>query len=727
MSLDVNLIKKPYEVSFSNNPISFVFALSPYGSTERSQDIRLSVRIQIEDLFLSDIWSEVYTQTYSPNNDGIIEVETSSIIHPYLEYYTPRPTLAIPIYASNQRKRYRILYLLQKDGLPVGTTVTTPEFYAIKGGISNVIPRQVQFFEEHFVTNKKPLFYSVPGEKTSMDELRFMYWIYPIDDATTQTVKFKAYLDDNTTVEKTFGPIASQGKWAIYCCPAGFNQIGLDALVPDGKLAVKYSFEVYTNTNPIVSPVFLKIDHRNFYETYQILYRCSLGSLETIRLRGKIDFEPDYERQQAVKTQPPSSFTNLNLQPSNITAAVEEQSKYKGDTGFLPKAQIEKLRDLLLSNQVMQYTNGVFLPVIINSKTVKFFSSRDTLFSVQLDWAKAFTEENYTPENILGQAPVCPAVEVLVVKQRNKNQLQIIYSIPSPYDRIEFEINNTLTVETFRITGNHGSITKSFTNPVVDNPVDIVIRARVICDETSDPINAGPYSAFNLAVNKNSLPIANDDTFTIAIGYNTAIELPGTVLTNDYDPDGDSIECVADAGATTQGGAYSINAAGKVTYTPPSSIFVGVDTFPYEIREVGGVTTVSATVRITVGNASIGVFVKKVLKNINSTRSDSGAIVNETTGEIWAEFFAEPSLTQRLDVTPLNLDVNYTLRETVMDHNDGPPGTVTTQNLSFTPVGDRHKLFEGTIYSSYQDAAWPYADVRSMQFTLEDGTGYTIL
>ncbi|MEZ4778799.1 MAG: Ig-like domain-containing protein [Flavobacteriaceae bacterium] len=95
----------------------------------------------------------------------------------------------------------------------------------------------------------------------------------------------------------------------------------------------------------------------------------------------------------------------------------------------------------------------------------------------------------------------------------------------------------------------------------------------------------------------NNSTIANDDTAQTLVD----LPVPGNVLVNDFDPQGDS-QVVTNVGTfpTTQGGSITINADGSFIYTPPAG-FVGDDTFEYFIADNGSpVATDSATLTITV-------------------------------------------------------------------------------------------------------------------------------
>ena len=93
---------------------------------------------------------------------------------------------------------------------------------------------------------------------------------------------------------------------------------------------------------------------------------------------------------------------------------------------------------------------------------------------------------------------------------------------------------------------------------------------------------------------------ATDDEFSTE--YDT--EVSGNVLSNDIDPDGDTLVATEMTDVrTSDGGTVSLFADGSFNYTPADG-FSGIDTFVYESSDgEGNVTT--ATVKITVGDPAM--------------------------------------------------------------------------------------------------------------------------
>ncbi len=96
----------------------------------------------------------------------------------------------------------------------------------------------------------------------------------------------------------------------------------------------------------------------------------------------------------------------------------------------------------------------------------------------------------------------------------------------------------------------------------------------------------------------NSPPIAGDDSTSTS--QNNPVTFP--FLSNDTDPDGDTVLIDSFDSNSTNGGSVSLNNDGTFTYTPPTD-FIGTDTFTYTVNDGNGGTD-SATVTISVTAAT---------------------------------------------------------------------------------------------------------------------------
>lgn len=496
-------------------------------------------------------------------------------------------------------------------------------------------------------------------------------------------------------------------------------------------MAVSYQIRVYADQSAteIVAWQTYTLEYRNFYQPQILVFRTSLGSLESITLRGQIDFEADYERQNIQLTTPPDYLKDMILKAQANDVNNFETPKYKGDTGFLSKEATDRLRDFFISVQKFEFLPSqdggpdMLVPITLEMKNTKLFTNKENLITTVIEWKRGYANEFYTPKNAV--PPVkqyCPAVENLQAFQINKNTLQIIWSVEIPYEKLEITITTSQGDETFVLTGNSGSITRPFNNPFLITGEDEVIHliGKTICDENSNPPDKGPAYTIGIHVTGNSEPVPIPDHYNLNVGFNTAQLLTPSPLANDYDPDGDPFEAVPVAtGTTDAGGTFSLEADGTLYYLPPSSVFVGDDHFEYEIFETPSGDPVPGDIYVHIGGILGNIYGKVVQRNMQSSGS---GYENTTYGEVWLDFFSDPSGSVPVDVTSLNITFNVN-QHFAATHLDGTTEAEDTP-MPVIGVGTKIKIWEGILAYSLYDSAYDWPEQYSYTHTLQPGTGY---
>lgn len=713
--MNVAIIKKPFNVAFSQSEMFFGFAITPYGYYEQQQNITLNISIEIEESFQSNAFIEIKQESFYPDNSGKILVDISSIIDPYLEYFTPRLDLPRITNAKGQYKRYRVGYQLQKNGITLAAKSYSTPTIAIKGGLSNDVFNKLDFFNNFIDASKNALSF-FPNYKVSIDEKRFITALYSKSDADAIKIKYIVYFDDNTTQIKTTLLEKTYSQWEIFVFPTGFNQCNLSSVIPSGmgiENVVKYKAIVYkpNNGNAVYLEKEYYVEHRNFYNTYQLFFRSSIGGFETIMLRGQVDFKADYDKQYAKKTNTPESYSNLLLKHQIKTNNVDETASFKGNSGFISKLNLDIIRDIFIIQEVYELVEDRYLPINISTKSVNFYTNQDSLFNVQLDWSRAYLNQKFTPSGLIQYSNTCPNVESLVAVQKGSDKIQITYSLPIPYDLVEIYVDPGVQItESKIVSGNTGSLIFYVDPYLITLPTNYTVKARVVCNELSDPMDVGAESSAVVNMVEHPLPIANDDVYYIEKGFNSAVSLIGSVLANDYDPDDDDIEVVAvTAGSTNASGTYDIDADGIIAYTPPSSNFQGQDYFDYDIRKVGSLTTVTARCYINVGNETTFVYAK-----ITTKRHQYSDIY-----DFYLQFYSNPQGTSPLDVTSRNITFNY--QKVYTDF-----GAVNTHTENYTKVGAGIETF---LFTSETVGFWTFSTVtyNFLSAKVLSGTGYGVI
>jgi hypothetical protein len=723
--MELLLIKTPYEINFSGNPVAFSFAITPYRSAEQQLNLTIIVRTEIEEVFGSNIFIEAKESVYSPLKDGSLTTPLQTVLRSYLTQYIPPLAQALAINITGQVKRFRITYRLLNDNVLVNGSVNTSDiFYVIKGGMSFQEWHPNKYFTQVIVNDKPFLRFAAKREKVFASENKYLSWLYPYDDDLDQNIYYNIGFNDGTELGETLFATLPSVKWQLNITPAGFDQLALGPLVPVDKYAVWYSVSV-KNTNDVVICNAQKfyLDYRQFYKTSDLLFTSSIGGIETVRLRGIIDAQTEYERINADRVTAPEYFSHGIIDTANENIFNAELEKFTGDTGFLPLDALDRLRDLVNNKNVFEIKNNRLVPVNIVSKNDKWYTNKQSLYSHIVEWQNAFKNEYYSPAGTINTG-VCPAVEKLQVRQTGSDKLTIAWALETGYDKIEIVIDNGTTRETFIALGNHGQVERLFVNPApAGGTANVSVEAKTICNDLVDPADKGPKTTIVILVSANVAPIANDDYYSLVRGYTTDVILKGSVLANDYDANGDPVAVIPNSGATLKGGTYNIDAAGIITYRPPSGAFTGVDNFIYTVTETSGATplTALAVVYITVGSGITGptgiVYVKQTVRNSQTILLS--LFSRQDNGEVWLEYYSDAAGTQPLDVTGLGLTVNVD-NEIQIEH----VSDVTT-HLVINAVGIDQRIYTGWLFRDLRRDGQHVHDF--VYYFLKPGVGYQVI
>ena len=481
--MELLLIKQPYPLSFSGNPVHFSFAVTPYRTSEMALDIKIIVRVEVEDDPDALVFITAKEAALYPAKDGTATINIQTILKSFLSQYIPPPSQSIPSEARGQVKRYKISYHLLNNNVVVSNSVQVTDIYhIIKGGISYQQWHPKKYYTQ-LLTEKNFLRYPVDQEKVFRDEKKYLSWIYPYDDGLLQYIHYTIGLSDGTvTAEAAMSVGISGNQWQENITPAGFNQLGLNAVVPPGSTAVWYSLRVINENDVVIcNPQKFYLDYRQFYDTKDLLFVNSLSAIETIRLRGQIDANAEYERIKAQKVTAPDYFDNNGLldAPEENTYTAELEI-FKGDTGFLAKDALDRLRDLFISKKnIYEIKDGRLIPVTLINKNANWYNNRQKLYSNTLEWQHAFTNDHYTPAGTIITAQACPALENFIVRQSSANKLSIAWALETGYNKIQVSINIDGVITTQVLYGNHGQQEISFQNPAPPETAHLTVLYTV--------------------------------------------------------------------------------------------------------------------------------------------------------------------------------------------------------------------------------------------------------
>jgi hypothetical protein len=224
-----------------------------------------------------------------------------------------------------------------------------------------------------------------------------MYLAYlVIDTLGTVNVEAKVTYTDKSIDSMSFA-MATKTPNKIYYIPAGAKQLDLDQLQPAKTI---WYWEITVKETGAVSETFKYVsDNRQDYNDITINYRNSIGGLDSLRIRGTIQYDLDYEFQEQAKTVRPNYFDGHFFDPQSIISNNKELQTLRGDIGHLDVDEQDRLRDAFLIREVWWEISKKWWPLKIINKNIKQKTTEDNLWHLPLDFTLAHEGDYYyTPD-----------------------------------------------------------------------------------------------------------------------------------------------------------------------------------------------------------------------------------------------------------------------------------------------------------------------------------------
>ncbi|TDR22421.1 beta strand repeat-containing protein [Marinicella litoralis] len=158
----------------------------------------------------------------------------------------------------------------------------------------------------------------------------------------------------------------------------------------------------------------------------------------------------------------------------------------------------------------------------------------------------------------------------------------------------------TFSIATSPATGSLGTITQlTTTSASVTYTPGAVGNNDFTFTVFDGELNSSPATVSLNVTSSNLPPVASDDSYDVTGNVGLTVPVAAGVVSNDNDPDLDTLTVTAFDASSAQGGAVSVNANGSFTYSPPVG-YTGADSFAYTMSD--GEFSDSATVSLTISD-----------------------------------------------------------------------------------------------------------------------------
>lgn len=202
-------------------------------------------------------------------------------------------------------------------------------------------------------------------------------------DIASFDVKVKLYFDDETdSTEDISTIICSQNK--SYYIPAGFNQLNINALTPEGKTCYRYEILIIYDSLTVASSSFLVVDKPDYGKVIRFLN--SKGGYDAVCVKG---MESKSEKSNIIEAEAtiPIFYTSDFDVYQKITTNVYDE--YELILGSLTKQEVEHIKEILDSGFVWKQEDSDFIPIVITSNNLELWDDAQDLFTPKITYRYA--------------------------------------------------------------------------------------------------------------------------------------------------------------------------------------------------------------------------------------------------------------------------------------------------------------------------------------------------
>ena len=281
------------------------------------------------------------TQTYTPSDTGVVEVDLRDIVHGCLSV-----SMGLPNELMVQTNAYGQFDVELVDS----SSTKTFSFTAIAGGVDNMQGSAEEFCQTNFLTwqpSIKYLTYYSPE------------WLsyYAVDDCK---LLITYHFSDLTSSVQTLFELAA-GK--LYCMPVGYAYIkGRCAEITPADAVLTHYTVVVASSNKTLRYTYVQlyaVDNAKSLEEDWILFANSLGGIDTFRAYGRISLVTEHTHNIA------------EIEDESIEYRIDTQRKYTKNTGRVEAREARWLLDFFPSKQKWIYAADAIRAIVVTESTAQ--------------------------------------------------------------------------------------------------------------------------------------------------------------------------------------------------------------------------------------------------------------------------------------------------------------------------------------------------------------------
>jgi hypothetical protein len=226
------------------------------------------------------------------------------------------------------------------------------------------------------------------------------YLSYIIDAASITSLKLNCTCHYSDGTSETINVLTQTGtaRYEVYRFPAGYGQLNIDNLftIPAGENVSSYDLWLTSQADAVLTEYrTYKVDHLFYRSQKQYVYQNSIGGIDTLTCTGEREYTIEVERQVARNVLPDyynlSAFDGKGL-VNNFRNFYQET--YTVFTGAIYRlSEVKALKEFFISPKVLEVGSHYYLPIIINTSTIKLYKTDDDLYGLEFEVTTAWEDE----------------------------------------------------------------------------------------------------------------------------------------------------------------------------------------------------------------------------------------------------------------------------------------------------------------------------------------------
>lgn len=352
---------------------------------------RVLFEVAVEKEYLSNNYTLVAPLEDTPNSDGIVEFDLSSILKSEINDSFTEPPLPDYNLATVQTnallRRYYVRYCIYYKGDKGERRWTSePVKYVHCGGISlEDYAKQNPF---HYFKVKKQFATWHPGNKIiSTNQKDWLTWINYTNKAGDFTVVFNAYFDDGTSAEFYSAGATTLNKWESLTIPVGYLFNSISTLETASKKAYKLSVKINDGVDDVSAEFSYLFNRLPDPCERSIVYLNSFCAPESFQTSGRWEEMIQTEKATIDKTLG-HNYTVINGQEFQFDG--NSRIKFIARSGLMDKKTLYWLKGMLSEVDCFVVEDNMFTPIIIDPNSYLIDKCEKHVNDLQFNLKKSF-------------------------------------------------------------------------------------------------------------------------------------------------------------------------------------------------------------------------------------------------------------------------------------------------------------------------------------------------